>query len=144
MTISDRFSASSCNLPWAPAEDNRRRQTLWQEIADDFCPPSEAVRSRGKEIMKHGIKNNDALHIASAIKKQCEYFITTDKGLTNKNVDGSDVLPPPTLISATADTRLEAGASWELPSNDRILTKLSPCAPRFLLWLTPTGARLRS
>ena len=58
--------------------------------------------------------------------------------------DMGDVLPPPTLISATADTRLEAGAYWELPSNDRILTNLSPGAPRFLLWLTLTGARLRS
>jgi len=51
---------------------------LWKDISDDYCPQSETVLSFGNEIMKLGIKNGDALHIACAIECGCEYFITTD------------------------------------------------------------------
>ena len=37
-----------------------------------------------------------------------------------------DILPPPTL-------RLEAGASWDVPANVSIITKLSPFAQRFYI-----------
>ncbi|MDR0295771.1 MAG: PIN domain-containing protein, partial [Prevotellaceae bacterium] len=60
---------------------------------------------RGKEIMKLGIKANDALHIACAIERKCEYFITTDKGLTNKIVDGIEIKNPIDFISEMEESK---------------------------------------
>lgn len=37
-----------------------------------------------------------------------------------------DILPPPTL-------RLEVGASWDLPANVSIITKLTPSVQRFFI-----------
>ena len=75
----------------------------WKEIADYFCPPSKRILLRGKEIMKLGVKNGDALHIACAIEKHCEYFITTDGGLMNKNIEGTKVINPIDFIRETED-----------------------------------------
>ena len=77
-----------------PYKEKRDLIILWKEIADDFCPPSEIILSRGKKIMKSGIKNEDALHIACAIEKNCEYFITTDYKLTIISVEGINVINP--------------------------------------------------
>lgn len=77
-----------------PYEEQRKMIAPWAKIATDFCPPSEAILSHGNEIMKLGIKNGDALHIACAMARQCAYFITTDKGLTNKNIEGLNIISP--------------------------------------------------
>ena len=86
-----------------PYEEKRRMIAPWKEIADDFCPPSETIRSRGKEIMGQGIKNNDALHIACAIERRCGYFITTDNGLTNKSIEGIKVINPIDFVREMED-----------------------------------------
>ena len=40
----------------------------------------------GAEIlMKMGFKKMDALHLISAIQSKCNYFITTDKRILNKD-----------------------------------------------------------
>ena len=88
-----------------PYEEKRNMIAPWKNIAVDFCPPSEAIRSRGKEIMKLGIKANDALHIACAIERKCEYFITTDKGLTKKIVDGIEIKNPIDFISEMEESK---------------------------------------
>ena len=44
--------------------------------------------------MGQGIKAKDALHLACAIESGCDYFITTDKGLTNKSVDNIIIINP--------------------------------------------------
>jgi hypothetical protein len=77
-----------------PFEEKRNVIAPWKEIAEDYCPQSDAVRSRGKEVMKKGIKELDALHIACAIEANCDYFITVDKGLLNKTVDGIRIINP--------------------------------------------------
>jgi len=51
--------------------------------------------------MQLGIKSNDALHIACAIERQCDYFITTDKELTSKNVNGVKVINPIDFVRET-------------------------------------------
>jgi len=48
----------------------------------------------GKQLMKLGLKNKDALHLACAIKGKCEYFLTTDKGILNKQITGITVINP--------------------------------------------------
>ena len=53
--------------------------------------------------MLYGIKTNDALHIACAIKTNCDYFITTDRKLTNKNVSGIKIINPIGFVRETED-----------------------------------------
>jgi predicted nucleic acid-binding protein len=40
------------------------------------------------------IKQKDALHIACAIKAECEYFLTTDRKILNKNIPEIKLLNP--------------------------------------------------
>ncbi|MDR1703488.1 MAG: hypothetical protein LBS19_02215 [Clostridiales bacterium] len=86
-----------------PFEDKRNIISSWKKIAKDFCYPNEAIRSRGKELMNLGIKELDALHIACAMEKQCDYFITVDRGLLNKNVDGLKIINPIDFIRKVGD-----------------------------------------
>jgi predicted nucleic acid-binding protein len=51
--------------------------------------------------MGHGIKENDALHIACAIKSGCAYFITTDDKLTNKDIENIKIVNPIDFIRET-------------------------------------------
>ena len=78
----------------SPYEGKRSMVALWKDVSSDYCPQSEMVLARGKDIMKLGIKNGDALHIACAIEHNCDYFITTDDKLTNKKVDGIRIINP--------------------------------------------------
>ena len=39
---------------------------------------AESIEKNARDIMKSGVKEKDALHIACAIEGKCEYFITTD------------------------------------------------------------------
>ena len=86
-----------------PYKENRSMIAPWKEIAMDYCPPSEAILSRGKEIMNLGIKHNDALHIACAIEQQCEYFITTDNRLTNKTIASIKIINPIDFVREMED-----------------------------------------
>jgi predicted nucleic acid-binding protein len=44
--------------------------------------------------MKLGLKNKDALHVACALRGKCDYFLTTDRGILNKKIDGIAVMNP--------------------------------------------------
>ena len=86
-----------------PYEEKRNMITPWKKIAVDYCPPSDAVLSRGKEIMALGVKPNDALHVACAIERKCDYFITTDNGLTNKTIANIKVINPIDFVREMED-----------------------------------------
>jgi len=86
-----------------PYDDIRNAVAPWKEIALEYCPSSDDVLSAGKQIMEHGIKPKDALHIACAIKSGCEYFITTDKGILNKNIENIKIINPIDFVRETED-----------------------------------------
>jgi predicted nucleic acid-binding protein len=77
-----------------PHAENRNSIQAWENIAKLRCKSSENILLYGKELMKLGIRVNDALHIACAAESQCEYFITTDTGLLNKKVEGVRIINP--------------------------------------------------
>ena len=53
--------------------------------------------------MKHGVKELDSLHIACAIERRCDYFITTDRKLLNKPITGTKIRNPIDFILETED-----------------------------------------
>jgi predicted nucleic acid-binding protein len=86
-----------------PYEEKKSAIAPWKKIADDYCPSSDDILSTGRKIMEYGIKAKDSLHIACAIKSGCEYFITTDKQLTNKIIGNIKIINPIDFIRETED-----------------------------------------
>ena len=76
-------------------EEKRNVIALWEDFAVEYCPSSVRILLAGQRIMAYGIKAKDALHLACAIDESgCDYFITTDKGLTKKNVNNIIIVNP--------------------------------------------------
>ena len=75
---------------------NERKENIgeWETIAKKYVPFSGEALAKGKEIQLIGINRKDALHIACAIIENCEYFITCDNGILNKNIDEIKVINP--------------------------------------------------
>ena len=51
--------------------------------------------------MKFGVKEKDSLHIACAIERKCDYFITTDRKLLNKPITKIKIVNPIDFILET-------------------------------------------
>ena len=54
----------------------------------------DEVISMAAEIMKSGLKEMDASHIACAIKADCDYFLTTDDRVLKYHSDKMKILNP--------------------------------------------------
>lgn len=65
---------------------------------------------RGKEFQSLGLKPKDALHLASALKAECDWFITTDTGILKKvgNIERMRVGNPIDFVMTEED-----GALWK-------------------------------
>jgi len=84
-----------------PYEEKQKAIRLWKDIANEYCSSTNDILSAGTIYMGLGIKAKDALHIACAVHSDCEYFITTDKKLLNKNIDGIRIINPIDFIRET-------------------------------------------
>ena len=56
----------------------------WKYNAVETVAVDDVVISRAEEIERFGIKAMDAIHIACAEAASCDWFLTTDKGVTKK------------------------------------------------------------
>ncbi len=100
--IQDQIRQEKYDLVWSymsdfenannPNIENKKSIQMWESISK--YKSSENVLMLGSKIMEKGIRANDALHIACAIDSQCEYFITTDAGLTNKKIEEIKIINP--------------------------------------------------
>jgi len=86
-----------------PYEERKKAVAEWKKLAGKHCASSDDVLQAGSKIMTYGIKAKDALHIACAIKSDCEYFITTDDGLTKKSVEGIRIINPIDFVRELED-----------------------------------------
>lgn len=66
----------------------------WKYIASERCVLNEAILEKALELEQVGLRAKDALHIASAINAKCDFFITTDKKILNKNVTDIKLINP--------------------------------------------------
>ena len=87
----------------SPYEEKRKSIGIWKGLAKEYCPSSDDILKAGQDLMKLGIKPKDALHIACAVSHNCEYFITTDKGLLNKAIPNIKIVNPIDFIRETED-----------------------------------------
>ncbi len=56
----------------------------WRELSFKVVEPTDGIDILADEIVKNGIKEIDAIHLACAIYGKCDYFKTTDKGILKK------------------------------------------------------------
>ncbi|MCL2005422.1 MAG: PIN domain-containing protein [Planctomycetaceae bacterium] len=83
-----------------PSEDKREAIRPWRLIATEYCTASDEILSTAKTFMAQGLRHKDAIHLACAIKHQCDYLLTTDKKFLNKDsrIDGIKIVNPITFI----------------------------------------------
>ena len=77
-----------------PFDEARDQIALWQNLAIMDCDPSDEVTDKAGILMKLGLRQKDASHLACAIACQADYFITTDKKILNKKIINIEVIDP--------------------------------------------------
>ena len=77
-----------------PFFDRRIAFLNWKNISILDIDPVEDILVKAKILTEKDIKRKDALHIACAIKAECEYFLTTDQKILNKNVNEIIIVNP--------------------------------------------------
>lgn len=83
-----------------------RRQSIVQFIRDNMkgyvgAERAELIEPIAEEIMKTGVKEKDAYHVASAIYAGCEYFISTDIRLLKYKSDRIKLVTPIEFVTET-------------------------------------------
>ena len=75
-----------------PFEERSIRIIKWKSVAKTKVESTHSVIEEAKNIVQHGIRPKDALHISSAITAKADYFITTDKGIIRRAGEISKVI----------------------------------------------------
>ena len=56
----------------------------WKSNAVQMVPIDDALICRGEEIERYELKAMNAIHVACAEAASCDWFLTTDRGITKK------------------------------------------------------------
>ena len=80
--------------------DNRKEHILtWKKISSLVIKENSIeITKKARELENISIKAKDSAHLAVAIISNCDYFITTDKKLINKNIDEIKIINPINFI----------------------------------------------
>lgn len=81
-----------------PFEERKESIIKWKKIAKEHIMENAEIVEFAEEINKKGIKPKDSIHISCAKYSKCEYFITTDRLLLNKNIEGIRIINPTQFI----------------------------------------------
>jgi predicted nucleic acid-binding protein len=111
--IQDLIRSGEIELAWSfvldyenganPFEEVRDRIAVWKKIAVVDCGYSETIRQEALELMKLGLRQKDAAHVACAISAGVEFFLTTDKKILNKPIARIAVVNPIDFIRRFSD-----------------------------------------
>ena len=64
-----------------PHDERRNAIIRWKEIAMLNITETPTILQNAKKVAEFGVKAKDALHVASAIEGNADYFLTTDDKL---------------------------------------------------------------
>jgi len=94
MVLQDMIQNQEIELVWSfileyendknPFNERRINIAKWRKLASIVVVQSASLDKLAEQLKTLGLKTKDALHIAAAITANCEYFITTDKGIIKK------------------------------------------------------------
>lgn len=84
-----------------PYDDQERKR-----FASRITNNNEHIVKIALSLVTSGFGNKDALHIATALEMNVDYFLTVDKGILKKRnlVEGLTILNPVDFISIVEDT----------------------------------------
>ena len=77
-----------------PDEEVRIAISDWKKIATAYCKENEQILKYAESLQGLGIKPRDALHVACAVCLEADYFLTTDRRLSNKRIREIPILNP--------------------------------------------------
>lgn len=112
LLIQERIISDKYQLAWSYMLDyenaanpfDERKETIanWEKYALTDTGQTTAILELAHQLNASHIKTKDALHIASAVSMQCEYFITTDLFLIKKlaNFEKIKVISPVDFINS--------------------------------------------
>lgn len=94
LAIQDLINEKEINLIWSfildyennanPDEIVKQEISGWRNKAHKFINLNSAILKAAQKLKDSGFGNKDALHIASAVEVNTDYFITVDKGILKK------------------------------------------------------------
>ncbi len=113
--IQEQIRAGNLKLIWSYILDFENEQNpfierkvsiaKWKKFASTDVEESENLLKTANVLLKSGLKSKDALHLASAIEGDSDYFITTDDGILKKisKFDKIFVVSPTDFIKKLED-----------------------------------------
>lgn len=83
-----------------------RKQSIQRFIQDNMkgyvgAERADTLKQTAEEIMRTGVKEKDAYHVAAAIYAQCRFFVTTDIRLLKYRTDRIRLVSPIEFITET-------------------------------------------
>ena len=87
-------------LGQSPFFDGEEKIADWSDWATMYVDITSQITVRGAEIMRMGVKRMDALHLSCALAANCDWFLTTDKGILRhvSELDSMRVANPITFV----------------------------------------------
>jgi len=77
-----------------PFEERKEKFKQWKNIAKCFCAEEEVILLEAEKLVAMKFKIIDALHISAAKFLHCDYIITTDRKMLNKEVPDILIVNP--------------------------------------------------
>lgn len=77
-----------------PFAERRVRIQAWKQLAASDCDLNDEILEQAEKLMRDGLSQKDASHIACAVFSRADFFITTDKRILNKNITCIAVVNP--------------------------------------------------
>jgi predicted nucleic acid-binding protein len=104
LSIQSKIASGEYQLVWSYILDFENEQNPflakkvsiadWKTLASLDVDETDEIAAFAESLSAIGIKPQDALHIACAKASKCDYFITTDRKVLNKTVEGIEIISP--------------------------------------------------
>ncbi len=87
-------------LGQSPFFDDQEKIADWSDWAAIYVDIAPQITAKGAEIMGLGVKRMDALHLSCALAANCNWFLTTDRGILRhvSNLDSMRVANPVAFV----------------------------------------------
>jgi len=102
IAIQDLIKEGKIELAWSyildfensknPDTERRNAIYLWKKICIVDVVESKDIITQANDFRNAGFSFYDSLHLACAIKAQCDYFFTTDRKILNKQAFVSNLV----------------------------------------------------
>jgi predicted nucleic acid-binding protein len=77
-----------------PFYERKHSIAVWKKLSIIDCNLCTEIADIARNLLKTGLRQKDASHIACAIYANADFFITTDKKILNKHIQGINLINP--------------------------------------------------